>query len=125
MKVKTEFAGLGGFGNIGFFKNELSWQSNVPLPLGIVAQACVTAGHMTPIGGNKATTISDRFVLGGPMTLRGFQMGGVGPHSDGCAVGAEVRGGAEEGGAKREAGTEVEGEEGGCWVGEGDGCWVG
>lgn len=32
---------------------------------------------------NEEIRINDRFFLGGPLTLRGFNARGVGPHSDG------------------------------------------
>uniref|UniRef100_A0A2P2HZM2 Sorting and assembly machinery component 50 homolog A-like n=1 Tax=Hirondellea gigas TaxID=1518452 RepID=A0A2P2HZM2_9CRUS len=87
MKMKNEIAGFGG--NIGYIKNEASWQSNVPLPFNVVAQASLSAGHLFALN-SKGTSICDRFVMGGPMTMRGFQLGGIGPHSDTCAVGAEA-----------------------------------
>ena len=36
------------------------------------------------------TCINDRFFIGGPLTLRGYQLYGVGPHSDGNALGANT-----------------------------------
>jgi len=38
----------------------------------------------------KLIYICDRFFLGGPHTLRGFDQRGVGPHSDNQAIGAHV-----------------------------------
>ena len=46
---------------------------------------------MLPLRNNKTHFITDRYMLGGPTSLRGFEMAGVGPHSDGCALGAEVK----------------------------------
>lgn len=86
-RIKNEVAGFGG--NIGFLKNEASAQVNVPLPFSMVLQGSASAGHMMPLN-SKGITIADRFTMGGPMTLRGFQMGGIGPHSDNCALGAEM-----------------------------------
>ena len=34
--------------------------------------------------------ICDRFFLGGPHTIRGFENRGIGPHSDGQALGAQA-----------------------------------
>ena len=38
---------------------------------------------MKLLDSNKELLINDKFWLGGPLTLRGFSMKGVGPHSDG------------------------------------------
>ena len=38
----------------------------------------------------KTYNISDRFFLGGPLNVRGFEMRGVGPQSDGAFTGADV-----------------------------------
>ena len=35
---------------------------------------------------NKELLINDKFWLGGPLTLRGFSMKGVGPHSNGRSI---------------------------------------
>ncbi|XP_068228320.1 sorting and assembly machinery component 50 homolog isoform X2 [Palaemon carinicauda] len=86
--LKNELAGLGG--DIGFLKNELDMQVNVPLPKDIVLQGALLAGHLLPLRNNKTYVIADRFMLGGPMNVRGFEMAGIGPHSDGCSLGAEM-----------------------------------
>ncbi|XP_045621493.1 sorting and assembly machinery component 50 homolog A isoform X2 [Procambarus clarkii] len=86
--IKNELAGLGG--DIGFLKNELDLQVNVPLPKELVIQGSLQAGHLLPLRNNKTHCITDRFVLGGPMNVRGFEMAGIGPHSDGCSLGAEM-----------------------------------
>lgn len=86
--IKNELAGLGG--DIGFLKNELDMQVNVPLPKEIVIQGSMLAGHLLPLRNNKTHCITDRFMLGGPMNVRGFEMAGIGPHSDGCSLGAEM-----------------------------------
>lgn len=38
----------------------------------------------------SVTCINDRFFIGGPLTLRGYQLYGVGPHSEGNALGANT-----------------------------------
>ncbi|XP_063851106.1 sorting and assembly machinery component 50 homolog isoform X5 [Scylla paramamosain] len=55
-----------------------------------VIQGSLVAGHLLPLRNNKTHCITDRFLLGGPMNLRGFEMCGVGPHSDGCSLGADM-----------------------------------
>ncbi len=38
----------------------------------------------------KTVTIADKFFLGGPLSLRGFEMRGVGPESDGNSTGGSA-----------------------------------
>lgn len=38
----------------------------------------------------SVTCINDRFFIGGPLSLRGYRLYGVGPHSDGNALGANT-----------------------------------
>ncbi|KAF2348653.1 Bacterial surface antigen (D15), partial [Trinorchestia longiramus] len=85
-RFQTESAGYGG--SVGFSKNEVTVQANQELPFDVVAQVSLSGGHMFPLS-SKGHTIADRFFMGGPMTFRGFQMGGVGPHSEKCALGAQ------------------------------------
>ncbi|XP_018012367.1 sorting and assembly machinery component 50 homolog A [Hyalella azteca] len=100
LRAQTEAAGYGG--NVGFSKSELQLQANQALagelsfdvvsagelPFDVVTQVSLSLGHLAPLG-SKGFTIADRFFMGGPTTFRGFQMGGVGPHSDKCALGAQ------------------------------------
>jgi len=53
-----------------------------------VVQTSVAVGVMSPFGPSTKLSIMDQFFLGGPLTLRGFNIKGVGPHEDGsyCPV---------------------------------------
>ena len=64
-------------------------QANIPLLLEQCSlQASLNAGFLRTIDPNsKTVTVADKFFLGGPLNLRGFDMRGVGPSSDGNAVG--------------------------------------
>jgi len=97
-RLTQEFAGLGG--DIGFFKNEVEVQANVPLdgliPFskffgpGVVFQSTFHAGHTRRTeggGSDKTVTLSDNFFLGGPLSVRGFDLRGLGPSSEGHATG--------------------------------------
>jgi len=103
LRLSQEFAGIGG--DIGFFKNELEVQANLPL-LGLsklfggepcVLQSTFHAGHTKLMeggdgsgsggGGGKTVTLSDHFYLGGPLNVRGFDTRGLGPSSEGNALG--------------------------------------
>ncbi len=91
-KLQQECAGFFG-GNVGFHKHEVELQYNVPFLFlnDIVIQASLRAGVMKPLQKiDSLTCISDRFFIGGPLTLRGFQLFGCGPHSEGNALGANT-----------------------------------
>ena len=89
-KLQQEFAGIGG--DVGYFKNELETQVNVPLPGApqVTLQGTFHCGHikrMTSDTSEKTMTMADRFYLGGPINVRGFEMRGLGPSSENCALG--------------------------------------
>ncbi|KAG5882368.1 hypothetical protein JTB14_036292 [Gonioctena quinquepunctata] len=85
-QLTSEVAGLGG--DVGFLKNEFFLQGNYSLMEDIVLQGCFSGGYIASINKNKKISLSDRYFLGGPLSIRGFQMRGVGPHSDGDALGS-------------------------------------
>jgi len=88
-RLTQEFAGLGG--NVGFFKNEVEVQANVPLGEDISLQGSFNAGLLKPsASGEKTITLSDNFYLGGPLNIRGFDIRGVGPHADGNSIGGTL-----------------------------------
>ncbi|KAL1502727.1 hypothetical protein ABEB36_007830 [Hypothenemus hampei] len=86
IEITSELAGLGG--NIGFLKNELFFQDNYSLLDDIVVQTSFSAGYMLPMNKDKKITIADKCYIGGPLSIRGFQTRGVGPHVDGDALGS-------------------------------------
>lgn len=43
---------------------------------------------MFPLSKDKKVGISDMYYLGGPLSVRGFETRGIGPHSNGDALGA-------------------------------------
>ena len=61
-KLSQEFAGLGG--NIGFFKNELELQANLPLNEDFTLQGSFNAGLLKDFQGEKTFNIADHFFLG-------------------------------------------------------------
>lgn len=87
-KLTQEYAGIGG--NVEFIKNDAELQYNLPLVLDSVLQLSLAGGVLTKIDQNKEIKINDKFFLGGPLTLRGFNTNGVGPHADGNALGADA-----------------------------------
>jgi len=88
-RLTQEFAGLGG--NVGFFKNEVEVQANLPLGDDLSLQGSFNAGLLKPsTTPEKTITLSDNFYLGGPLNVRGFDIRGVGPHSDGNSIGGTL-----------------------------------
>ncbi|KAF4517516.1 hypothetical protein B566_EDAN006518 [Ephemera danica] len=88
LEFRTEYAGAGG--DIGFLKNELKLQSNFCLYKDFVLQGSFQGGLMNEFQDNKRVKICDRFFLGGPLTIRGFEFRGAGPHTDRYALGSEM-----------------------------------
>ncbi|WPG99298.1 sam50-like protein spac17c9.06 [Acrodontium crateriforme] len=102
-KTITEVAGLGPLkGDVAFGKFEFNSQAALPIPIpfvkgesGISFTAGLRGGLMYPLtpSGQDApskTRVNDRFQLGGPNDVRGFRLGGLGPHDGGDAVGGDV-----------------------------------
>ncbi len=61
-KLNQEFAGIGG--NIGFFKNELELQANLPITDDFTLQGSFNAGLLKDFQGEKSFNIADHFFLG-------------------------------------------------------------
>ncbi|XP_019869907.1 sorting and assembly machinery component 50 homolog [Aethina tumida] len=85
-QVTSEFAGVGG--DVGFIKNDLFLQTNVSILEDFVVQGTLTGGIVNATSPDMKIGMSDLFYLGGPLSVRGFQTRGLGPHSDGNAVGS-------------------------------------
>ena len=91
-RLSQEFAGAGG--DIGFFKNELEVQANLPVIFeDCVLQSSFQCGHLKRLpsaSGDKTMTIADKFFLGGPLNVRGFDTRGLGPSSGNNALGGTM-----------------------------------
>nr|CAD7393204.1 unnamed protein product [Timema cristinae] len=88
-RMTTEVAGtrlLGG--NVSFLKNDTFIQLNIPVLEDVVVQCSATGGFIKPL--NRNVGILDLYYLGGPQTVRGFEIRGIGPHVGGNAIGANV-----------------------------------
>ncbi|RHY17324.1 hypothetical protein DYB25_002149 [Aphanomyces astaci] len=102
--VFAEVAGL--WGDVQFVKGEAEVQHNIPIgpvafhhPIfNIMLSSRVGAVHSYGADKLRPARISDRFFLGGPLSLRGFNHKGVGPRANpddggvksGDALGGEV-----------------------------------
>ncbi|XP_076642464.1 sorting and assembly machinery component 50 homolog A isoform X1 [Halictus rubicundus] len=87
VQFSTEVAGLGG--NIGFVKNELIMQANWTPHEYCTFQLGLQSGLLRGISIQKEISIADRFFLGGPMNLRGFEMRGCGPREENDSLGGD------------------------------------
>ncbi|KAF2133174.1 mitochondrial outer membrane protein-like protein [Dothidotthia symphoricarpi CBS 119687] len=97
MKSVSELAGFGPLqGDVAFFKSEA--ESQIALPFGntgITLTAGLRGGLLYPLTSSdntspQASRINDRFQLGGPNSVRGFRLGGIGPHDGPDAIGGDV-----------------------------------
>lgn len=100
-----EIAGAGPLGgDVSFSKSEVEVSGAVPIPVpGSSARSGASIGaglrlgmlYPLPLGfgsGSKSlpSRLNDRFQLGGPTDVRGFKLGGLGPHDGQDAVGGDV-----------------------------------
>ncbi|KAI9229054.1 MAG: surface antigen-domain-containing protein [Piptocephalis tieghemiana] len=104
LRLLTELAGANGVlgGDVDFLKNELEAQASYSPRKGWILTSTLRAGHLlsSPLArlssssfsssGPCRTRINDRFFLGGPMTLRGFAVNGVGPQDGKDAIGGDI-----------------------------------
>ncbi|GAO17642.1 hypothetical protein UVI_02002040 [Ustilaginoidea virens] len=105
LRSAWELAGAGLLGgDVAFSKSELEVSGAVPIPLPGAAErsgASLGAGlrvgmlYPLPLGfdvgrGSLPSRLNDRFQLGGPTDVRGFKLGGLGPHDGQDAVGGDV-----------------------------------
>ncbi|KAK3991561.1 surface antigen-domain-containing protein [Cladorrhinum sp. PSN332] len=105
LRSVSELAGWGPLnGDVSFVKTELETSGAVPVPIpgvkgntGISIGAGLRFGALYPLPTGYALTgpanpsrINDRFQLGGPTDVRGFKLGGLGPHDGSDSVGGDV-----------------------------------
>jgi len=100
IRTINELAGWGPLkGDVSFAKSEVevSGASGFAGLKGVSVGAGLRAGVLYPLPfgyglSGKATSsrINDRFQLGGPTDVRGFKLGGLGPHDGNDAVGGDV-----------------------------------
>ena len=102
VRAVTELAGWGPLGgDVSFSKTEAELSTATPLSLpgitGVTVGGAFRAGLLYPLpfgyslgGSVLPSRINDRFQLGGPTDVRGFKLGGLGPHDGGDAVGGDV-----------------------------------
>ncbi|OUM59607.1 hypothetical protein PIROE2DRAFT_46898, partial [Piromyces sp. E2] len=100
-KFYQELAGLGG--DVQFVKHEAETQWNIPLGKGFVSlriniffliirislSSSLRGGLLLPLM-NSRTRINDRFFIGGPLSVRGFNYFGLGPKDGKDVIGGDT-----------------------------------
>lgn len=87
-QMTNEMSGFGG--NVAYVKNTTHGEINIPLFAGISVQLTGRVGILQTEKKSQNVPISNLFVLGGPLNIRGFKPGGVGQHVEGAALGAQT-----------------------------------
>ncbi|KAG0170103.1 hypothetical protein DFQ30_002867 [Apophysomyces sp. BC1015] len=89
-----ELAGVGDRGDSQFLKSELAAQYHRTLASNgsgwrVVLSTGFKSGLVASFA-NKELNVSDRLYLGGPLSVRGFKTGGIGPRDGNDALGGEA-----------------------------------
>ena len=71
-----------------YFKTEIHTEANLPLFAGIILSVTGRTGYLHSL--SDKTNPLDRFLLGGPTTLRGFNLWGISPRDRDCSLGANT-----------------------------------
>jgi outer membrane protein insertion porin family len=103
IKTVSEIAGWGPLkGDVAFLKSEVETTGALSIPIpgikgdsGVSFTAGLRGGVLCPLalgfgGPVQPSRINDRFILGGPTDVRGFKIGGLGPHDGSDSVGGDV-----------------------------------
>ncbi|KAI9029783.1 surface antigen-domain-containing protein [Phycomyces nitens] len=107
VRCSQELAGVMGIGNANFAKVDLEAQVHqqfgggsllknkedeiVGIHPGVVLSLGLRAGWLANLSEDpKAATVSDRFHIGGPLSVRGFKTGGIGPRDYRDALGGDA-----------------------------------
>ncbi|KAF9041211.1 surface antigen-domain-containing protein [Panaeolus papilionaceus] len=92
-KLFNELAGLGPLGGderARFWKSEVEGAVSRSIGRGVALGVTAKAGYLHSFANEGTTLFSDRFQLGGPTSVRGFKMNGMGPRSGEDSLGGEV-----------------------------------
>ncbi|PVU88620.1 hypothetical protein BB561_005759 [Smittium simulii] len=88
-KLYSEVAGLGG--DVLFSKNQIDFKSDINIYKRFSITSVMRMGAIFPLF-NQSTSITDRFFLGGPMSLRGVLYRGMGPFDKTNCLGGDIFG---------------------------------
>ncbi|KAF9357399.1 hypothetical protein BGX26_003786 [Mortierella sp. AD094] len=87
VRVIQEYAGLGG--DVEHLRQEVEAQIARSNDNGYIISATAKSGYLHSLNGKKSK-ISDRFFLGGPMSVRGFKSFGLGPREGDDSLGGDA-----------------------------------
>ncbi|KAI9339317.1 surface antigen-domain-containing protein [Obelidium mucronatum] len=87
LKGLLEGAGLGG--DVRHVKTDVEGQVHFPLGFGFSIASSLRSGLLWTFGPNQSR-VNDRFLLGGPSSVRGFLHNGVGPKDGSDVVGGDM-----------------------------------
>ncbi|KAI7872710.1 surface antigen-domain-containing protein, partial [Spinellus fusiger] len=90
VRCTNEVAGVMGLGNQQFVKNEVEAQQHHTVTGKTVVSLGIKAGWLVNLSQQHPTSVSDRFYVGGPLSVRGFSTGGIGPHDYKDALGGDA-----------------------------------
>lgn len=101
VSIYNEIAGVvGSKSDSKYFKKEIAVQQHLQLLNPTISESGLSVPRLVLSGGLRGGLlynlneiephISDRFVLGGPTSVRGFKIGGIGPRDGDDAVGGEA-----------------------------------
>ncbi|KAL0080046.1 surface antigen-domain-containing protein [Phycomyces blakesleeanus] len=94
-----EVAGTGTQGEVHYVKQEMSAQYHKSLVGNelqprengrLILSTGLKAGLLATVDNDYSVNVSDRFYLGGPLSVRGFKAGGIGPRDGNDALGGNL-----------------------------------
>ncbi|OZJ05399.1 hypothetical protein BZG36_01989 [Bifiguratus adelaidae] len=88
LRIANEFAGLGVVGDVHHWKTEVEASHSTEVGEQLALSTTFRVGLLYPFG-EKLTLTTDRFQIGGPLSIRGLQTNGGGPRDSTDALGAE------------------------------------
>jgi len=86
-KHNIEYSGLGG--NVNVIKTDLEVQLNKEILPDIILAGSIQAGGLRSLS-DLPLLINDRYFLGGPLSVRGYVLRGIGQHADQASLGGEM-----------------------------------
>ncbi|ORE11427.1 hypothetical protein BCV72DRAFT_106014 [Rhizopus microsporus var. microsporus] len=89
LSLFQEVAGMSDKGDVSYVKHELNGSYHQPIVRDLLTlSTSVRAGLMTHV--SKDAPVTDRFYLGGPLSVRGFKTGGIGERDGNDALGGQA-----------------------------------
>ncbi|KAL9709920.1 hypothetical protein Ac2012v2_006980 [Leucoagaricus gongylophorus] len=91
LKIHNELAGLGLLGgDAKFYKGEVEAKVGLGVANGLTLSLAARSGLLWGLGGSRGTLFSDRFQIGGPVSVRGFMNNGLGPCDGSDSLGGDA-----------------------------------